>query len=80
MENLITLQALRVFYSITKGLLIKQSLNQSNPSKVSSQKLTASAGRYALKVTQMQCLGQKMPEFFKTIFIVIYKTSKILKN
>lgn len=72
MENLITLQALRVFYSITKGLLIK--VIQAN---YHIKNLTASAGRYALKVMQMQFLCQKMPEIFKTTFTVIYKTSKL---
>jgi len=46
-------------------------LNQGNPSKISYQKLTASAGRYILKVAQMQYLGRKMPEIFKTVFTVI---------
>lgn len=29
---------------------------------------------------QTQCLGQKMPEIFKTVFAVIYKTSKFWKT
>lgn len=55
-------------------------MNQSNPNKVSYQKLTASASSYALEVMQMQCLRQKIPENLKKTFTVIYKNSNLQKT